>query len=54
MERSGRNPITNSLTDAVEAASGYATPPGQLSGSLSPDWVEWLMGFPIGWTDCER
>ncbi len=21
------------------------------SGSLNPTWVEWLMGFPIGWTD---
>lgn len=20
-------------------------------GQLNPDWVEWLMGFPIGWTD---
>jgi hypothetical protein len=20
------------------------------SGSLNADWVEWLMGFPIGWT----
>lgn len=20
-------------------------------GSLNPAWVEWLMGFPIGWTD---
>ncbi len=20
------------------------------SGQLNPDWVEWLMGFPIGWT----
>jgi hypothetical protein len=20
-------------------------------GSLNPDWVEWLMGLPIGWTD---
>jgi hypothetical protein len=19
-------------------------------GSLNPSWVEWLMGFPIGWT----
>lgn len=18
---------------------------------LNPDWVEWLMGYPIGWTD---
>jgi hypothetical protein len=22
-------------------------------GPLSPDWVEWLMGWPIGWTDCD-
>jgi len=22
------------------------------SGQLNPTWVEWLMGFPIGWTDC--
>jgi hypothetical protein len=22
-------------------------------GSLNPMWVEWLMGFPEGWTDCE-
>jgi hypothetical protein len=21
-------------------------------GSLNPLWVEWLMGYPIGWTDC--
>ena len=22
------------------------------SGSLNPTWVEWLMGYPLGWTDC--
>jgi hypothetical protein len=21
-------------------------------GQLNPTWVEWLMGWPIGWTDC--
>jgi len=21
---------------------------------LNPDWVEWLMGWPIGWTDSKR
>ena len=21
------------------------------AGQLNPDWVEWLMGWPIGWTD---
>lgn len=23
------------------------------SGSLNPTWVEWLMGFPLGWTVCD-
>ena len=23
------------------------------SGRLNPEWVEWLMGFPEGWTDLE-
>jgi hypothetical protein len=26
------------------------TPEEWSSGTLSPMWVEWLMGFPIGWT----
>ena len=25
--------------------------PTQIGGALNPAWVEWLMGFPIGWTD---
>ena len=24
-----------------------------ITETLNPAWVEWLMGFPIGWTDCE-
>ena len=24
-----------------------------VGGSLNPQWVEWLMGFPDGWTDLE-
>lgn len=23
----------------------------QIGGQLNPTWVEWLMGFPLGWTD---
>jgi hypothetical protein len=23
----------------------------QAGGALNPTWVEWLMGFPLGWTD---
>ena len=25
----------------------------ETSGQLNPTWVEWLMGFPTGWTDLE-
>ena len=25
----------------------------QIGGQLNPDWVEWLMGWPIGWTALE-
>jgi len=25
----------------------------ELNGALNPNWVEWLMGWPIGWTSLE-
>jgi hypothetical protein len=25
--------------------------PNTGTGTLNPTWVEWLMGFPSGWTD---
>lgn len=25
--------------------------PNQVGGQLNPTWVEWLMGWPLGWTD---
>jgi hypothetical protein len=25
----------------------------QVGGALNPTWVEWLMGWPLGWTDCD-
>jgi hypothetical protein len=32
------------------------TPPlnAIVGGLLNPDWVEWLMGWPVGWTDTTR
>ena len=32
------------------------TPPlnAIVGGLLNPDWVEWLMGWPIGWTDLDN
>ena len=40
-----RNPMTNSLPDAVRATTD--------SKALNPDWVEKLMGVPPGWTDLD-
>ena len=42
-------------SDALNVAAKRSTntPPGVGNGHLNPTWVEWLMGFPLGWTDCE-
>ena len=40
----------------AKEAAGEITPEERRSmaagngGQLNPDWVEWLMGFPVGWT----
>ena len=48
------------LTDAVAVKEGYRPRyykldgmEGRLAftGKVNPDWVEWLMGFPVGWTN---
>lgn len=32
----------------------YSVEEGRIAhGRLNPTWVEWLMGFPLGWTDLE-
>ena len=36
---------------SLSAAVYYLTPNAELNHALNPDWVEWLMGFPCGWTD---
>lgn len=41
----GRNPATNSLVDAVRSVN---------AGQLNPDWIEPLMGYPLGWTIVEN
>ena len=34
-------------------AQGGTALSAQAGGQLNPTWVEWLMGFPTGWTDLE-
>ena len=41
LKKAGRNE-NNSLPDKVAAYQ---------KGTLNPDWVEWMMGYPPGWTD---
>jgi DNA (cytosine-5)-methyltransferase 1 len=36
-----------------DPSSGQAQLCHQMPGPLNPTWVEWLMGFPLGWTACE-
>lgn len=43
----GRTP-TNSLCDTINALEEESG--GNL---LNPDWVEWLMGLPVGWTSID-
>lgn len=52
-------------TPAAQDAKNSTLPPSQIGrdtlpgrmlregqkGQLNPDWVEWMMGFPRGWTD---
>ena len=35
----------------VQRLRAAATEPDLIGGALNPTWVEWLMGFPTGWTD---
>ena len=36
-----------------ESERNTPTLAAQAGGSLNPAWVEWLMGWPIGWTDLQ-
>ena len=35
-----------------ESERNTPTLAAQVGGKLNPNWVEWLMNWPIGWTDC--
>jgi hypothetical protein len=47
---------TPTATDAIKGGNVSARPGAMglsetLGGQLNPPWVEWLMGWPLGWTD---
>jgi len=52
-------PTPRSGTDTMCGGSGHKRMPQGTAlekgrGQLNPNWVEWLMGWPIGWTDLKQ
>jgi hypothetical protein len=41
----------SNLEEAVAVTENSET--ATAGGALNPTWVEWLMGFPLGWTVCD-
>lgn len=41
-----------SRTFRIRRGSGLSLPE-VLGGPTNPEWIEWVMGFPTGWTDVE-
>ena len=45
--------VQDSKNNGSESQQTRNTKPlnAEVSGQLNPQWVEWLMGYPQGWTD---
>jgi hypothetical protein len=41
---------TQLIQGVARGLDGTETAPSKASGSLNPQFVEWLMGFPMEWT----
>ncbi len=49
--RSGKTSEATANKNARPLCEIIGNRPSERSGHLNPEWVEWLMGFPLGWTD---
>ncbi len=51
-----RNKVYNGAGQKHLQAQAYEklTPHCVMGGKLNPQWVEWLMGWPMGWTELQR
>lgn len=45
--------LAGTINDQERAAGRSPAPSSDSAGNLSPEWVEWLMGLPAGWTNPE-
>jgi hypothetical protein len=51
--RDFRSPGTPDRLERARRESSRGQPlTEEVGGQLNPTWVEWLMGYPLGWTDC--
>lgn len=50
--RDYRSPNSKPFSERGGGTKGEQLP-NVIGGQLNPDWVEWLMGWPIGWTSLE-
>jgi len=47
--------VQDAFSNGGPSQANRNTPPlnSVIGGALNPPWVEWLMGWPIGWTDLQ-
>lgn len=43
--------LAGEVNDLERAAGRLPAAPSDSAGNMNPEWVEWLMGLPLGWTD---
>jgi hypothetical protein len=49
--RNRGNADTPAIARRIEAGKQVTLTMTVTGGQLNPTWVEWLMGWPLGWTD---
>jgi len=46
-------PTGDDANNVTRTSGAFQSLSREVDGSLSPDWVSWLMGLPVGWTSLE-
>jgi len=46
-------PTGDDANNVTRTSGAFQSLSREVEGSLSPDWVEWLMGIPLGWSSMQ-